>query len=337
MTVIMPESLDQVRLLVAPAIRAALDRLDPRSRLVAGYHLGFWDADGVPTEAGGKGLRPAFALLSARAAGHPAERAVPAAVAVELVHDFSLLHDDVMDGDAERRHKPTAWSVFGTPAAILAGDALLSLAVELLAEAPGPGAPWAVRCLTTSVRRLVAGQTADVSFESRPDVTLDECLTMAGDKTAALFACACSLGAVLCDAPPELAGGLARYGEHLGLAFQLVDDLLGIAGTPEVTGKPVLSDLRARKKSVPVVRALTSGTAAGDRLAELYRLPRPMTEDEVRAAAEAVEQSGAREWAEQQAAGQLAAAVGELDQLDLPAEVRGDLVDLAGFVTGRDR
>jgi geranylgeranyl diphosphate synthase type I len=106
---------------------------------VAGYHLGLCDAAGKPTgtPAGGKALRPALTLLSARAAGAPAEQAVPAAVAVELVHNFSLLHDDIMDGDTERRHRPTAWTVFGIGSAILAGDALQALANDLLLE----GAP----------------------------------------------------------------------------------------------------------------------------------------------------------------------------------------------------
>ena len=104
----------------------------------------------------------------------------------------------------------------------------------------------------------------DLAFESRGDVTLPECIEMAGDKTAALMACACTIGAVHVGAPAELAMGLAEFGGHVGLAFQLTDDLLGIWGAPEVTGKPVRSDLRARKKSLPVVAALTSGSEPGE-------------------------------------------------------------------------
>src|ERR1700734_886603 len=253
----MPAGVAVARDLVGPATEAAINRLSPGVRRVAAYHYGLADAEGNPVRVGsGKALRPALALLSARAAGVPAERGVMAAVAVELVHNFSLLHDDIMDGDTERRHRPTAWTVFGVGAAILAGDALLALANELVLEDIAPGGPWAARCLSTAVQRLITGQGEDLAFEKRSDVTLDECLEMAGDKTAALMACACSIGAVHLGAPPAMAMALAGFGAHVGLAFQLTDDLLGIWGAPEVTGKPVRSDLRARKKSLPVVAAL---------------------------------------------------------------------------------
>ncbi len=219
----------------------------------------------------GKALRPALALLSARAALAAPERGVPGAVAVELVHNFSLLHDDIMDGDTERRHRPTAWTVYGVGAAILAGDAMLALAQDILLEDSAAQGLWAARCLSAAVQRLIAGQGADLAFERRDDVTLAECQEMAGDKTAALMACACSIGAIHVGAPPAVAMGLAGFGAHAGLAFQLTDDLLGIWGSPAVTGKPVRSDLRARKKSLPVVAALTAGTAAAAELGTLLR------------------------------------------------------------------
>src|ERR1700756_2093310 len=259
----MPEGVALARDLVGPAMEAAIARLTPDVRAVAAYHLGLADAAGNPIRSGsGKALRPALALLSARAAGAPPERGVTAAVAVELVHNFSLLHDDIMDNDTERRHRPTAWTVFGVGAAILAGDGLLALANDLLLEDTAPGGLWAARCLSTAVQRLIAGQGEDLAFEERGDVTLAECVEMAGDKTAALMAAACTIGAVHVGAQPELAMGLAEFGGHVGLAFQLTDDLLGIGGATEVTGKPVRADLRARKKSLPVVAALTSGSPA---------------------------------------------------------------------------
>src|ERR1700728_4543770 len=247
----MPAGVAVARDLVGPATEAAVNRLTPRVRWVAAYHYGLADAKGNPVTVGsGKELRPALALLSARAAGVAPERGVTAAVAVELVHNWSLLHDDIMDGDTERRHRPTAWTVFGVGPAILAGDALLALAQDLLLEDGTPQGPWAARCLSAAVQRLISGQGADLAFEKRDDVTLAECLDMAGDKTAALMACACSIGAVHLGAPPTMAMALAGFGAHVGLAFQLTDDLLGIWGAPEVTGKPVRADLRARKKSL---------------------------------------------------------------------------------------
>ncbi len=270
--------------LVGPVIESAIARLTPDVRVVAAYHLGFADAAGNPTRNGsGKALWSALALLVGPRGRAAPERGVPAAVAVELVHNFSLLHDDIMDNDTERRHKPTAWTVFGIGPAILAGDALLALAQDLLLEDGSPQGAWAARCLSAAVQRLIGCEGSDLAFEKRDDVTLAECLEMAGDKTAALMACACSIGAVHLGAPPTLAMALAGFGAHVGLAFQLTDDLLGIWGAPEVTGKPVRADLRARKKSLAVVAALNSNTPQAAELRTLLADPRPLTEDELAA------------------------------------------------------
>ncbi|HLQ53735.1 MAG TPA: polyprenyl synthetase family protein, partial [Streptosporangiaceae bacterium] len=260
---------------------------------------------------------------------------VAAAAAVELVHNFSLVHDDIMDGDTERRHRPTAWTVFGVGAAILAGDALLVLAQDILLEGPAPQGMWASRCLSASVQRLIAGQGADLAFERRNDVTLEECLEMAGDKTAALMACACSIGAIYVGAPAELAMGLAGFGAHAGLAFQLTDDLLGIWGAPEVTGKPVRSDLRTRKKSLPVVAALTSGSRPGDELGALLAGAEPLSEDDLLRAADLIEAAGGKAWAEAEADVQLASAGQCLAETDMPGDVRAEFAGIAEFITAR--
>jgi geranylgeranyl diphosphate synthase, type I len=335
-TAVMPEGVAIARDLVGPAIEASIARLTPDVRVVAAYHLGLADADGNPTRSGsGKALRPALALLSARAAGSPPERGVTAAVAVELVHNFSLLHDDIMDGDTERRHRPTAWTVFGVGGAILAGDALLALAQELLLDSELPHSPWAARCLTTAVQRLIGGQGSDLAFEKRDDVTLTECLDMAGGKTAALMACAASIGAMHLGAPPALAMGLAAFGNHVGLAFQLTDDLLGIWGAPEVTGKPVRADLRARKKSLPVVAALSSGTPEAAELRILLNDPEPLSEADLIRAADLVTAAGGRKWAEDEADAQLAAANASLADVDIPVDVHAELTAIAEFITAR--
>jgi geranylgeranyl diphosphate synthase, type I len=333
------------RRLVEPAMRKAVDRLDPGTRLTCGYHLGFWDAGGQPTSstrdstrgsAGGKGVRSTLALLSAVAAGAPPGEGVPAAVACELVHNFSLLHDDVIDGDTERRHRPTVWARFGVADAILAGDALLSLANEVLADVSSDTVPAAVRRVGGTVRRLIAGQTADVAFEKRDDVNITECLTMAANKTGALLACSSSLGAVLAGAPTPLCSGLSEFGDHIGMAFQLTDDLLGIWGDPAVTGKPVLSDLRTRKKTVPVVVALTSEAAAGGKLRELYAKPTPLTDAELTDAAAWIDEADGRAWTEAEADRHLAAGIDTLGPLGLHHEVERELTALARQLRGRD-
>ena len=337
MTGTLPTAVDAVTLHVRPALAASLDRLTPMMRRVSGYHLGLFDSEGNPASGGGKSLRPALALLSARAAGAPPERGVPAAVAVELVHNFSLLHDDIMDGDTERRHRPTAWTVYGSSAAILAGDALLTLSQETLLDENTKGARWAARCLAAATQRLITGQTADLDFETRDDVTLDECVAMASDKTASLLACASSIGAMLVSASPRLVAGLADFGTRLGLAFQLVDDLLGIWGDPAVTGKPVLSDLRTRKKSLPVVAALCAGTSASRRLAELMRSSGTLSEEDLRLAAKLIEDAGGRQWCETEASRQLDAAHDGLTESGVPGPVVAEFMEIADFVTSRDR
>ncbi|MFC4048822.1 polyprenyl synthetase family protein [Actinomadura syzygii] len=331
-----PASITDGRALVDQAMRAAAERLDPSIRKVVAYHLGWTDEHGRPAAAGGKALRPALALLSGRAAGTSYETALPGAVAVEFVHAFSLLHDDIMDGDRTRRHRPAAWTVFGPSAAILGGDALLALSEELLLDENTRGSHWAARALTAATQRLISGQSFDLGFEQRDDVTLDECLTMAADKTGALLACSCSIGAMLGEGPADLVTELTGFGSEMGLAFQLVDDLLGIWGSPDTTGKPVLSDLRARKKSLPVVFALNAGTPESARLAELYARPGTASEDDLRETARLVEAAGGRDWAAAEADRRIASAEKHLGDAGIDEHVRAEFRDIALFVTERD-
>lgn len=322
---------------VDPALRAAVDTLPDDVRHIAGYHFGWWDEHGTPTEsAGGKALRSALVLVTAEAVGGSARQAVPAAVAVELVHNFSLLHDDVMDNDTTRRHRRTAWDIFGVGPAILAGDALLNLASDVLAASDHPGALSAVRTLNGVVQELIRGQVSDIAFEQRDDVTPQECRSMARAKTGALLGCACALGAEFGHASTERVESLRAFGEHLGLAFQHVDDLLGIWGDPEVTGKPTYSDLRSGKKTLPVVAALNTDTAAGHELAARYDPARGGADAEPGRAAELIEQAGGRAWCSARADEELDLAHEHLRAAD-PVARADELRALVGFVTGRQR
>jgi geranylgeranyl diphosphate synthase type I len=296
-------------------------------RPLARYHFGWEDGGGS-----GKVIRPALVLLTAQAVGARPEPALPAAVAVELVHNFSLLHDDVMDGDVTRRHRATVWKVFGVGPAILAGDALLALAARLLADRPG-----GQRMLMDAVLDLIGGQSADLAFEQRDDVGVAECRTMAAGKTGALLGSAGALGALFGGGGREQIGHLRCFGEEVGLAFQFVDDLLGIWGEPAVTGKPVYSDLRNRKKSLPVVAALSSGTAAGRELAALYRTGEPLPEADLVRAAELVERAGGRAWSQAQADDLLARALSHLRAAAPQPRARAELEALARLIARRDR
>ncbi|WP_436496367.1 family 2 encapsulin nanocompartment cargo protein polyprenyl transferase [Actinokineospora sp. HUAS TT18] len=323
--------------LVDPALRAAVDTMPESMRHITGYHFGWWDADGEPTAAdSGKALRPTLVLCAAEAVGGDPAEAVPAAVAVELVHNFSLLHDDVIDGDLTRRHRPTAWTVFGTSAAILAGDSALTLAMDVLAGADHPAAERATRLLAACVQELIDGQGSDIAFEARAEVSVAECLRMVGSKTGALLAASCALGALFGRADEARVDRLGAFGRHLGVAFQSVDDLLGIWGVPEVTGKPVHSDLVSRKKSLPVVAALASDTGAGRDLAGLYTGDGPLSDDQARAAAGLIEAAGGRMWTEQRAEAELAAALTELAMAEPAPRSADELAALARLATHRD-
>ncbi|MFB7464447.1 family 2 encapsulin nanocompartment cargo protein polyprenyl transferase [Streptomyces sp. NPDC056224] len=331
--------LERARETVDPELRRTVESLPGSMRRVAMYHFGWEHADGTPAAGNaGKAIRPALVLAAARARrgpGGPVDDVVRAAAAVELAHNFTLLHDDVIDKDARRRGRPTAWTVFGTPDAIITGDAMMALALRLLAEDPHPAAAAASARLAACVIELCAGQQADCAFERRPNVSLDECLTMATAKTGALLGCACALGALYAGAGPDEVDAMDAFGREAGLAFQLIDDLIGIWGDPGHTGKPAGADLLARKKSLPVVAALTSGTAAGEELAVLYA--GPMTGDDVHKAADAVDRAGGRDWAQAHAADRMGRAVQQLSRAVPDLGAAGGLLALAEFVTRRTR
>jgi geranylgeranyl diphosphate synthase type I len=245
------------------------------------YHLGWVDETLAPVPGdGGKRLRPLLCLLVAEATGSPPERAMPAAVTLELLHNFSLVHDDIEDNSATRRSRSSVWKVWGVPQAINVGDGLFALTHLSLTQLADRGVPpvrvlEAMRVFAAACVALTEGQFLDMDFEAREDVTLDEYLQMIRCKTAALVRVACHLGALVADAPPETVAHYARFGEYLGMAFQVLDDWLGVWGEEAVTGKPVGDDIRERKKNYPVVYALERLAQAGDRrLAALYRRDR---------------------------------------------------------------
>ncbi|WP_328322110.1 family 2 encapsulin nanocompartment cargo protein polyprenyl transferase [Streptomyces sp. NBC_00388] len=328
--------LEQTRTVVDPELRSALESLPGPMRNIGKYHFGWEHADGSPAAGqAGKAIRPALVLAAVQALGGEMGQAVRAATAVELVHNFTLLHDDVIDRDATRRHRATAWTVFGIPDAIIAGDAMQALALRLLAEDPHPAAKGAAGRLAACVIELCAGQQADCAFETRAEVSLDECLTMAEAKTGALLGCACAMGALYSGAGPEAAAAMDAFGREAGLAFQLIDDLIGIWGEPSHTGKPAGADLAAHKKSLPVVAALGSGTPAAAELAELYA--GPLDADGIRRAADAVDRAGGRDWAQTEAADRMARAVGHLSRAVPDLAAAGGLLSLAEYVTRRSR
>ena len=343
-TIGVADVLARSRRAIHPALSASIDRLAPEIRQIATYHMGWTDTSGNPVDApGGKGVRPTMAILGAEAAWAEPEVGVPGGVAVELVHNFSLIHDDIIDTDTERHHRPTVWSAFGVGPAIVAGDALQVLAHQVLLEASPETGPAASAALADATAAMIAGQADDIAFEKRRNVSVEQCTAMSAAKTGALLGCASSIGAILAGAPDATVGALRDYGRHLGLAFQAVDDLLGIWGDPDTTGKPAGTDLVLRKKSMPVVSALAAGGREADELRTLILGPEDVTTplealdaDQVERARYLVEACGGREWTAVRAKANLDAALGALERVRLSAIPHRDLADLAVYVVERD-
>ncbi|MDA8076287.1 MAG: polyprenyl synthetase family protein [Actinomycetota bacterium] len=320
-----PDALVRAAQLVAPALAAAVDELDPALREPVRHHLA----------GGAKFVRAGLVLLAAAAVGERDRGALPGAVAIELVHNYSLLHDDIIDRDRERRHRPTVWARFGESVAIVAGDALAGLAMQVLLESPTARRVEAARRLANANQQMIAGQAADMAFESRGRVTVGECLEMERGKTGALLAASCAIGAVLGGAGEVTADALGQYGEHLGIAFQAVDDVLGVWGEPAVTGKPVGADLLARKKALPVAVAFERGGAAADELSAI--LSRPLGAGDVARATALMEEAGVRDAVIAIADEHLRTALGALDLVDIETGSKEQLVEIARYVTARDR
>jgi len=331
-----PSVLYRSRELVTGQLATAIHTLGPQLALIASYQFGWVDQTGQPAEgAGGKAVRPALAVLSAEAAGADPVVALPAAAAVELIHNFSLLHDDVMDADIERLNRPTAWTVFGTAQTILAGSALMTLAIQLLND-DGERGRRVLPTLLSSVQELIHGQSEDLRLEGSQSTDLGQCLAMEAGKTASLLACSASVGALAAGAGPQLVAALSGYGTELGMAFQLVDDVLGITGDPSRTGKSSSSDVRAGKCSAPIAAALADGGEASRSLAKMLTEWPPQTEDEVLAATGFIIDAGGVEWATTEADRRLQLALSYLEGVGIPSAVKAELTELAIFVGQRD-
>ncbi|MGK2965066.1 MAG: polyprenyl synthetase family protein, partial [Tepidiformaceae bacterium] len=259
-----PASLSRWIPAVETALRAAIPTDSPGLAAAARYVLGWEGPAGEPSSAAGKRIRPALCLEAASALGADPTVALPGAVAVELVHNFSLVHDEVQDHDAERHHRPTLWARLGEAQAINAGDYLYTRAIAALAnggaDATTQGAALAV--LSRAAEAMIAGQWSDLEFETRDAVSVDAYLAMVAGKTGSLLGAPLEIGAILAGASKETAVAFGRWGLHIGLAFQAQDDYLGIWGDPTETGKSNVNDLARRKKTLPVVFGLQDGKCA---------------------------------------------------------------------------
>jgi len=348
-SVVMPRLLSRYRREVEQGLRRSLSSIlistgavigmgSPLCRMIY-YHLGFQDQDGRSLEGyPGKLLRPSLLLFACEALGGEPEAALPAAVALELVHSFSLAHDDLQDRDEERHGRPTAWRLFGPAQAINLGDGLRELGALTLFELEQHSPPGVVlkasKILAQATLEMIEGQTLDLDLEAKVEVKIEEYETMALRKTGALFGAALELGALFAGEDREVLETFRDSGRSLGLAFQGRDDVLGIWGEQARTGKAPKSDLLRKKKSLPIVLALEREGAEGP-LHTIYRR-REFSEADLPRIIELLEGFDVRAVAEAWVERYSHQALAGLERLALPDWARAELKELVRFLMVRE-
>ena len=289
-------------------------------------------------EAGGKRMRPLMAILVAEAVGNRGDQALPFGCALEIIHNFTLVHDDVIDQDPVRRGKPAVHIAYDMPTAIIAGDALFARAYEILAdtEVDGERLRRLLRRVSDTVFLVAEGQQMDVDNEGRSEVSREEYLDMVEKKTAVLFACAAEGGAVIGGGSEEQISAMKEYARLLGIGFQIWDDVLGIKGDAKKTGKPVGSDIRNGKRTLIVVDALErlEGDARRDAFLETLGNEKA-TDKEVKDAIQLLEDIGSIEHARQFAL-DYAREAKELLSCLRDCEEREMLREMVDYAVGRE-
>jgi geranylgeranyl diphosphate synthase type I len=299
------------------------------------YHMG-WTGEQAGAAARGKRIRPLLLFLVCGSCGAEWLRATPAAAAIELIHNFSLVHDDIQDASEKRRGRYTVWSRWGVPHAINVGDALFVIAhqsiLDLSHRYPAEVVIQAAQLLDSACMDLTGGQYLDMSYEGRMDLKIEDYWPMVRGKTGALLAATCHIGALLGGAGQARQEAFRSFGEQLGLAFQVLDDILGIWGDEKVTGKSVASDLQEGKNSLPVLYGLSSK----GKFFEIWNKG-PLQPGDVTHAAHLLEEEGARAYAQKQAEELTFRALAALEIARPQGETGQALLELANTLLKRDQ
>ncbi len=308
------------------------------------YHLGWVDRHGTPSASSmtqGKALRPTLCLFACEALAADASRAFPAAAALELIHNFSLIHDDIQDQDVERRHQATLWHLWGVPRALVAGNGLQSvgdLAILNMAETnvPAETVLRVSQILTESYLEMIQGQCLDLDFESRTDIIADEYLRMIAFKTGALIRSGLEIGALLATEDTAAFQAFSRFGDRVGRVFQIRDDFLGIWGDQATTGKPTGNDIRRRKKTFPVVFALeNAGGSSREELSRIYG-QEELADADVENVLAILEEVGAQKESHSIVETSAQEALESLEPVALPPWAKNEVESLVEFLARRE-
>ena len=309
------------------------------------YHMRWLDYDKdtgeftVSTASGGKRFRPIMCLLTTSALEGDMDTAIPAGASLELIHNFSLIFDDIQDNDELRRFRPSIWAVIGKPRALNIGAGMHSLVNVASLRLRDKGVPAdtildIMDVLSQSIIELFEGQEMDLSFEERDDVAVEEYITMVGKKTAALVEASCATGAILATNDKGKVDLLATFGRSIGIAFQIQDDVLGIWKDPKKMGTPLGSDIRNHKKSLPIIYALNNASKKDRKLVLVAYHKEQMSDEDVKAVMDVLERCGAREYAESVAEEYAKKGMAALDTAGLSDDA--ELRTIARFLIHRE-
>ena len=305
------------------------------------YHMGWADKQGRPQHGEtGKRLRPILCLLSCQAGGGEWQKALPAAAAIELVHNLSLVHDDIQDSSPARRGRATVWHLWGKPQAINVGDGMHVLALLSMLRLEEWGVPRqkvvrAARLLNDASLKLCEGQYLDISYETRLDIGVNDYLAMISGKTAALFGRSFEIGALLGTDKEPLIAHLGRFGHKMGLSFQVHDDILGIWGDEKTMGKSSTSDIVTKKKTLPVVYALEKADGVDrEELRQIYQ-KESLSPADVKNVLHVLNKLDAKGYAQDMSGYYYRQALSELDAADIPKSAKGEFKAIADFLLKR--
>ena len=336
--------LSKYTLAIESAIQEALQVAPPFIRGVISYHFGWVDQEFKPLkQESGKMLRPSLCLLvfEALTGGH--RKALPVASAIEMIHNFTLIHDDIEDNDLERRGRPTAWAIWGKPLAINVGDFLYTLAYDCINRLDPKQVEaeriFAVqRQITEACLQLTIGQDLDLRFEQTHDVSTNMYIDMVYKKTGALLEASIVSGATLGTSDRATIENYREFARNIGIAFQVRDDMLGIWGDSAMTGKSADNDLRRKKKTLPVIYTLNKSVGPRrEKLQNLYLDPEPLSDAQIKFVRESLAWAEAYDYAQSMADNYIDDAFNALDMLRITNQAQSELKMIARFLVERTR
>ncbi|MCH8309463.1 MAG: polyprenyl synthetase family protein [Chloroflexi bacterium] len=342
-TIPLPNMFQRYRASISSSLRDGLAQRHSEVYDMLRYYMGWVDENGRPHEAmEGKALRPTLCLFACEAVGGAVEMAMPSAVALEFIHNFSLIHDDIQDRDETRHNRKTLWAVWGDPKALVAGNVLRVVADECLHQLLESGldherALSAGSLLTEAYLEMIEGQYLDLQYEGRHDIAMSDYLNMISRKTGALIRCSLNLGAVVGAHEQGVADAFKECGRAMGYVFQIIDDVLGVWGDEETTGKPVGADIRRKKNSFPVVYTMEMADHKDQQMLNEIYDKEVLDDTDVESVLEVMERLNVRDHAQNAAEMYAEAAMASLAPIELSPQARREVEDLTQFLLVRDR